>query len=51
MKSIAHMMLVLGLIISLAFSTAMAADSNGNKTIQITDDRGRAIEVPIPARG
>ena len=48
MKSIAHMMLVLGLIISLAFSTAMAADSNGNKTIQITDDRGRAIEVPYP---
>lgn len=43
-------MLVLGLIISLAFSTAIAADSNVNKTIQITDDRGRTIDLPYPCQ-
>ena len=50
MKSIAHMMLVLGLIISLAFSTVIAANSNVNKTIQITDDRGRTIDLPYPCQ-
>jgi iron complex transport system substrate-binding protein len=48
MKKIAQLLMLLGLILPLAFSSALAEDSNGNKTIQITDDRGRTIEVPYP---
>lgn len=48
MKHVAQIILVLGLILPLAFSSVLAEDGSGNKTIQITDDRGRTIDVPYP---
>ena len=48
MKHVAQLILVLGLILPLAFSSVLAEDGSGNKTIQITDDRGRTINVPYP---
>lgn len=48
MKHVAQIILVLGLVLPLAFSSVLAEDGSGNKTIQITDDRGRTIDVPYP---
>ena len=48
MKQILKLLMLLGLILPLAFNPASTEDSNGNKIIQITDDRGRTIEVPYP---
>jgi iron complex transport system substrate-binding protein len=48
MRSLAKAVLALGLILSLLFSPVMAENGSENKTIQITDDRGRTIEVPYP---
>ncbi len=48
MRSFEKAVLALGMILVLLFSPAMAENSSENKTIQITDDRGRTIEVPYP---
>lgn len=38
----------LGLAITFIVGFALADEGSGNKTIQITDDRGRTIEIPYP---
>jgi len=43
-----QLLMLSGLIFPLAFSAALAEDDHGNKTVMITDDRGRNIEIPYP---
>lgn len=48
MRSLALLVVVLAFILPWAINTTLADNDSNNKTIQITDDRGRTIEIPYP---